>query len=258
MEFKRTAAQRLAMAAKLTRGAKSLSLWGIKQAKGLANLEVVKMSFARAVLAEKWEPILTPSGEDEALWIQDSVELARQLHAVLESLEIPYYVTGGVASIAYGEPGTTRGLDLVVQIEPANIMMLSNVLEREGFYCPPRAVEDIQSGRGKVLSITHTETILNADIVVNSDRSFDRSKMKRRRLIAVDPDTSFWIASPEDVILAKLLWGRRSQSEKQWRDVLGVLKVQGETLDYPYLRDWAERLGLTDALSRALTEAGIW
>lgn len=253
----RTEGERLAMAAKLTKGAKSLSLLGIKHAKREHSFDCVKMTFARAVLAEKWQPNLTPIGEDETLWIQDSIELARQLHALLESLEIPYSVTDGVASIALGEPRTTRDLDLVAEIAPKDITRLSNALEREGFYCPLGAIEEIQSGRGNVLSVTHIETILNADIIINSDTPFNQSKMARRRLIAVDPNFSFWVASPEDVILAKLLWSRPSQSENQWRDVLGVLKVQAENLDYGYLAEWADCLGIVDALSQAMTEAGI-
>lgn len=251
----RTAAHRLAMATKLTSCAKRVSLRGIKGVKN--SFEDVKVYFARAVLGEKWEPKLIPKGQDETLWIQDSIELARQLHPILESLSIPYYVTGGVASIAYGEPRTTRDLDLVIQIEPMDITRLSNVLEQEGFYCPPSSIEDIQIGRGRTLSITHTETILNADIVVSQNTNFDQSKMERRQLVEVDENTSIWLASPEDIVLAKLLWGRQSQSEKQWRDVLGVLKVQEENLDYGYLNLWSEDLGLSELLDQALQEAGI-
>lgn len=70
-------------------------------------------------------------------------------------------------------------------------------------------------------------------------------------------ETRCWLVSPEDLILAKLLWGRKSQSEKQWRDVLGVLKVQGEIEGFAYLMQWAERLGLVDAIAQALIAAGL-
>jgi len=66
-----------------------------------------------------------------------------------------------------------------------------------------------------------------------------------------------YFSSPEDIILAKLLWGQRSNSEKQWRDVLAVLKVQQEALDYGYLSEWAEQLDLSDLLNQAMVEAGI-
>jgi hypothetical protein len=249
----RSAAQRVQMAAKLMRGAKALSLRGIKQVRGAQY----RQYFAQAVLAEKWLPQLTPTS-DEQMWIQDSTELAKQLHGILEPLNIAYYITGGVASIVYGEPRTTRDLDLVVEINQADIARLVTVLERSGFYCPLGAIEEIQRGQGHILSVTHTETILNADIILHRDSAFVASKMQRRRLEIMDAaEARCWVVSPEDLILAKLLWGQRSQSEKQWRDVLGVLKVQGETLNFDYLMQWAEQLNLVDALTQALVEAGL-
>jgi hypothetical protein len=64
-------------------------------------------------------------------------------------------------------------------------------------------------------------------------------------------------AIPEDVVLQKLVLGRGSQPEKQWRDVLGVLKLQGDRLDFSYLWRWADELGLAEALDQALREAGL-
>lgn len=132
-------------------------------------------------------------------------------------------------------------------------------LEAEGFYCPPGAVSDIQSSKARVLSVTHMQLVLNADIVRIANTDFNRSKMERRRLeaIGLDEAEQFWIASPEDLILAKLLWGQRSQSEKQWRDVLGILKVQGNSLDFAYLLHWAAQLDITDLLRRATVAAGL-
>ena len=100
------------------------------------------------------------------------------------------------------------------------------------------------------------ESISRADLVVAGTDEFDRLKFERRRVIEFE-GTALYFASPEDVILNKLRWRQHSGSEKQWRDVLGVLKVQTENLDYRYLVEWAERLGLADALNLALTEAGI-
>ena len=67
----------------------------------------------------------------------------------------------------------------------------------------------------------------------------------------------FWIASAEDTILQKLRWGKGSKSEKQWRDVLGIIKLQADNLDYHYLTEWAENLDLVADLSEVLTQAGI-
>jgi hypothetical protein len=110
-----------------------------------------------------------------------------------------------------------------------------------------------------VLSVTHMTLVLNADIVLNSNTEFDRSKMARRRLEALDEAgvEQFWVASPEDIVLAKQLGRQQSQSQKQWNDVLGILKVQSENLERGYLTEWAQQLGLIDDLNLGFTESGI-
>lgn len=250
----RTNAQRWCMAAKLTRWARAVSLRGMRK----ANESTFRLRFAQSVLAEKWLPCLTPTS-DPAMWIQDPGEIARLLHPILERLAIPYYITGGVAASMYGDPRTTRDMDLVVELRREDIFQLVTALEQEGFYCPPGAVDEIQRGQGSTLSVTHMEQVLNADLVLSATSDFDRSKLNRRQLEAIDElgVLQVWVISPEDLILAKLLWGRGKQSEKQWRDVLGILKVQCEGLDYAYLAEWAERLGMVVDLQQALTEAGI-
>lgn len=249
-----TNAQRWQMGAKLTRWAKTVSLRGMRKAN---NIEFPER-FSRSILGDKWLSFLTPTS-DPSMWIQDPSAIAKRLHAILTELDIPYYITGGVAAIVYGEPRTTRDLDLVIELDRKNVLQLVEKLERDEFYCPPGAVEDLQTGRGRTLSVTHMTQILNADIVVNGDSEFDRSKMARRRLEALDEAGTelFWLASPEDVILAKLLWRKQSGSQKQWNDVLGIFKVQVEALDYGYLARWAEQLAIQSDFDRALIEAGI-
>ena len=249
-----TNSQRWQMGISLTRWAKTVSLRGMRKACPSTYPE----KFAQSVLGSKWLPILTPTS-NPSMWTQDPSEIARLLHPIFETLGISYYITGGVAASVYGDPRTTRDLDLVIEFIRDNIYQLVEALETAGFYCPPGAVEDIQEGRGRVLSVTHMTLVLNADIVLNSNTEFDRSKMARRRLEALDSAgvEQFWIASPEDVVLAKLLWRQQSQSQKQWTDVLGIMKVQAEILERGYLTEWAEKLGLVDDLNLAFIEAGI-
>lgn len=251
----RSNAERLAMAAKLTKWAKAASLRGMRK----ANPETFREQYAKAVLGPQWAPYLTPNSSDPSMWTQDPSEIARLLHPIFEQLGIPYYITGGVAASMYGDPRTTRDMDLVIEARREDISQLAEALEQAGFYCPPGAVEEIAEGRGQTLSITHMEQLLNADLVLNINTDFDRSKMARRRLEAIDEAEllQVWVIAPEDLILAKLLWGRGNQSEKQWRDVLGVLKVQVDILNYAYLAEWAEQLGISEMLQQALTEAGI-
>ncbi|AFY34970.1 hypothetical protein [Calothrix sp. PCC 7507] len=247
--------QRIKMFIAHERGVKKLCLAGIKSRHRGASLEEIRHIFACAVLAEKFSPDFQLKGVDEIMWIQDSITLAGELHQIFESINIPYYVSGGVASSIHGEPRSTRDLDLVIEIPPNQIDLLVTTLETAGYYCPAGAVADLQQGQERMLNITHTETIANADLYIADVTPFARSQMARRILPDLDGISPFWVASAEDIILQKLWWGKGSQSEKQWRDVLGILKLQAQNLDYVYLTEWAEHLNLVDLLSQAFSES---
>ncbi|MEM8809441.1 MAG: hypothetical protein AAGF01_25750 [Cyanobacteria bacterium P01_G01_bin.38] len=88
--------------------------------------------------------------------------------------------------------------------------------------------------------------------MIASGEAWDTVKFARRQLIS-----GIYLASPEDVVLNKLRWRQRSSSEKQWRDVLGILKVQGTGLDFDYLNRWANHLELTNDLRRSMGETGL-
>jgi hypothetical protein len=118
-----------------------------------------------------------------------------------------------------------------------------------------------QQKRLELLGFGILETMLKVDVFVARTDPFHLMQMRRRVLQTTDPDgrTSFYVASPEDTILAKLQWYRDGSgvSDRQWNDVLGVLKVQGAALDRAYLDEWAGELGLKDLLRRAVDDAGL-
>ncbi|MEA5567064.1 hypothetical protein [Anabaena sp. UHCC 0399] len=239
------------------RGVKKLCLAGIKFRHRSLSLAEICQIFARATLAEKFSPDFQPKSIDESMWIQDSITLAGEFHQIFQSMNIPYYVSGGVASSIHGEPRSTRDLDLVIEVQPDQIDLLVATLEGAGYYCPAGAVTNLQQGRERMLNITHTETIANADLYIKDNSPFSLSQMARRMLLDLDGISPFWVSSPEDTMLQKLLWSQSSKSEKQWRDVLGILKLQAQGLDYGYLTQWAENLNLVDAFIQALSEAGL-
>ena len=188
-------------------------------------------------------------------WIQDSISLAIQLQTIFTDLGIPHYITGGVAAATYGEPRTTRDLDVVIALIPLQLDTLVQRLEHDGFYVP--GVEEIRSGQLSTLGITHQETIARADLMLAGNSTFEQRQFQRRRAIDIPNRGTLYLASPEDLILNKLRWREQSQSEKQWRDILGILKVQNQTLDFNYLNQQADILELTGALVQALTKAGL-
>jgi hypothetical protein len=98
------------------------------------------------------------------------------------------------------------------------------------------------------------------DVFIPKRRPFDQAQLERRilQVIATDPERTAYMASAEDTILAKLDWYRQGGqvSERQWRDVLGVLRVQGDSLDMDYLRRQAAALGVADLLEQSLAQTG--
>lgn len=240
---------RLAMSAALSQGARKLSLMGLKRTFSDLEGQDFSKKVALVWLGHCWPIGFNPKG-DPMTWVQDSIQLAKQLHPIFERVGIAYYITGGVAASMYGDPRTTRDLDIVLNIKGAEINSLVEVLTQEGFYVP--GVEDVVSGRMRTLQIIHTESVLQADLMISDIDDWDLVKFERRQLA-----DGLYFASPEDIVLNKLRWRLKSQSEKQWRDVLGVLKVQGTGLDFNYLYEWASNLDLTEDLNQAMGEAGL-
>lgn len=250
----RSNSDRALMSAAHTQSTRRLSMSGLKhrfpQLSGVSFAQKVAQSFLGDDCPSNFF-----TATNEMTWIQDSIALAAILHELFEQVQIPYYITGGVASSTFGDPRATRDLDVVLAVAPLQLERLVIALEAQQFYVP--GVEDVRSGRMKTLGITHQPTISRADLVIAGNGEFDVVKFKRRKLIEVIGAGSFYFASPEDVVLNKLRWGRQSRSEKQWRDVLGVLKVQGETLDFNYLQEWSKKLGIDGDLLQAIAEAGL-
>jgi hypothetical protein len=253
----RSPQQRLHSAAALMRSARQFSIRCFQQRFSHLSASQFARKVAEAWLQESCPSHYSPTGSPMT-WIQDSIQLSAQLHPLFESLNIPYYVTGGVAAIAYGESRTTQDLDVVISIQSRDIQRLATALENLGFYVP--SIDDAIATR--MLQITEITTISRADlIIVDLDtvehKEYEQIKFDRRQSYSLQDDLQIYLASPEDVVISKLHWGQMSQSQKQWRDVLGVLKTQQELLDFEYIYDWAMRLDLADLDRAGLELAGL-
>jgi len=192
--------------------------------------------------------------------LQDLLPAIRPVFSEFNRLEIPYYVGGSVASSIYGEPRSTLDIDIGADLPESAIHGLVSKWDSD-FYVSETAMRDAVQ-RGSSFKLIHLSTSLKVDIFVCGTDAFNASVMKRRqsRVVAIGEETlSICIATPEDVILHKLVWYRKSgdTSERQWQDIFGVVKQQQDQLDGPYLSDWAERRKVGDLWERIRDENPI-
>lgn len=176
---------------------------------------------------------------------------------MLEQLGIAYAVGDSLASSLHGVMRSTLDVDIVADMRLEHIPLLIAALSNE-FYIDNEMMRDAIAHHSS-FNLIHYETAFKVDIFLRKPRPFDRMQLERRRavVIATNPEQSVYVVSPEDTILAKLEWYRLGGevSERQWRDILGVLKTCADDLDFAYLRQWADELRVADLLERALKEA---
>ena len=176
---------------------------------------------------------------------------------VFEKLNIPYLIGGSLASTIYGIVRTTQDVDIIADMHLEHLRPFIKSLQSEFFLEEEMIVDSIRHKSS--FNIIHRASMFKVDVFIQSASPFHRSQLARaqKQIISEEPEVSAFFASPEDTILAKLEWFRMGGeiSERQWRDVLGVLKVRAGILDLEYLRGWARKLHLIDMLEKALRES---
>lgn len=191
--------------------------------------------------------------------LSEIFQITRTVVAAFDRAGVRYFLGGSVASALYGEARSTRDVDFVAAMLPPHVPPFVAALGVD-FYADAQAIATAVTTRAS-FNVIHLDTMVKADIFVFKGDPFGRSQFSRRtsKQLNADDSTLISVASAEDTVLAKLQWYRDcgGMSDRQWNDVLGVLKVQGPTLDRAYLNEWARELAITDLLGRSLDEAGL-
>ena len=181
----------------------------------------------------------------------------QQLTNVLDDLKINYAIGGSIASSVYGKVRFTQDADITVAPFGDKAERLYTAL-KENFYISKDAMCQAISNRGS-FNVIHLASAFKIDIFVQKDDDFHQQLFHRRKKVKLDESINhlFDIVSAEDIVLLKLQWYQSAGcvSQRQWSDVLGVLSVQGRSLDMRYLRSCSEKLGLAEILQKAIGEA---
>jgi len=187
----------------------------------------------------------------------EPIEVTLEVTHVFEELGIEYLIGGSLASAIYGIVRATQDSDIVAQMRIEHISSFIAALQEDFFMDDEMIAESIQ--RHSSFNIIHRETMFKVDVFVPAPSRYLRSQLTRARNLnfSLEEETSAKFASPEDTILSKLEWYRMGGevSDRQWRDILGVLKICAGDLDLDYLREWASELNVSDLFERAYRDS---
>lgn len=170
-------------------------------------------------------------------------DLVLRVAEVCERLRLPYYITGSVASSYYGEGRATLDLDVVVELPSWKVREFCAGFPEDEWYADAEAaLASVQSGH--MFNIVHGASGLKIDVMGVKDTPFDESRLDRARPVNIYGDRPVMFGSPEDIILKKLEFFREGGSDKHMRDIAGMFKVSGASIDRGYIDMWAERIGV--------------
>jgi len=184
--------------------------------------------------------------------VSSQTALAR-IVAALDAFSIPHMIAGSFASTFHGEPRTTQDIDIVIDPSREALDRFVRSLAPEVFYVSAEAADEAWRRRG-LFNVIDLASGWKVDLILRKERPFSRSEFERReraRILGVE----VFVASAEDTILAKLEWAQLGESERQLRDVVGVIALRGESLDRGYVERWARELGVESLWEGAVREA---
>lgn len=191
--------------------------------------------------------------------LTEPLVVVARIVAVFDELSVQYIVGGSLASSVYGIPRATQDVDLIADLRLEHVEAFTASLISEFYVDADMAADAIK--RRASFNVVHLATMFKADIFVPSLDAWTREELRRARTERFDvteKSVAIRFASPEDTLLHKLVWYKLGNeiSDRQWKDVLGIMKVQREQLDNDYLDTWADAIQVVSLLNRARREMG--
>jgi hypothetical protein len=177
-----------------------------------------------------------------------------QIIKALEHANIPYMISGSIGSSFHGQPRATNDADIIIDPTAQQIAAFIESLGPD-YYVSKEATQQAIENRS-MFNVIDINFGYKADLIIRKDRLYSQQEFSRRSKVTF-LGIDVYVLSPEDSILSKLEWSKGRKTETQFKDALGVLMTQKDSLDFDYLQKWAIELGIDDALNNLLEEAGL-
>jgi len=166
----------------------------------------------------------------------------------LESVNVPYMITGGAAVGFWGHIRTTMDIDILIQIHTEQIAPLLSSIKGEAYI-------DIEKAQKAILDKSMFNIILNKtcfkiDLIPLKEDSYEIKKFNNRVKMSFQ-GKEIYVISPEDLIISKLLWSKSAGgSERQIKDCESIYRLNSEDLDLDYLKRWVKMLGIENEFDK--------
>ncbi len=250
-----TRSRKWALLGDLYRYGRQLHAAGVRSRRPEANPGDIRADWATIHLGKAFE-----SGMEQEMVLEQPIEnqaVVREVIAAFDALGIAYAIGGSLASSIHGYTRLTTDADITAEPFPGKESQLVSRFGSDYYVSLPAVKQAVQDR--STFNIINVSVGFKVDVFVRKDRGFEISMMRRRTSFSEgsSTDQTLYVITAEDVILMKLEWYRMGGeiSDRQWTDVLGVLKTQKGTLDDHYLNHWAADLGVTDLLEQARSDA---
>jgi hypothetical protein len=258
-----TVAQRVGLGRALTALALGSARRAIQEANPTAGEDDIALIFvARNYQAELARGLRTHIEQEKRHMSlgDDILQALEPFVAALEELGVSYYIGGSLASMAWGKPRTTLDADVVAYLRAEHVKPLLSLIGEE-YYTSEEMIQDAIL-RMSSFNVISYKTSLKIDVFIPSQDEFDKVELTRISQRPLGPGKGsrlYNVSSPEDIVLRKIDWYKAGGgiSDRQWDDILNVLKNRADTLDRPYMAEWAANLGISDLLDRAIGDAGL-
>ncbi|MBF0362638.1 MAG: hypothetical protein HQK49_16580 [Oligoflexia bacterium] len=176
--------------------------------------------------------------------MQNIIDIFLLVIEKLESENIHYMLVGSLAAVIYGEPRMTHDMDLVVDILPQDVFKFEKLFSIEEFYCPPKEILNAEIINRGQFNLIHQESGLKIDVVIRKATQHAKEEFLRRQKYPFWAGKDIYVATPEDIIIKKLVYYREGGSTKHLTDIRGILNQT--KIDETYLNRWIIDLRLTN------------